>query len=282
MNNTSILFFLPSEFKTTWENFLRDQLIDAFESQYDDYFWLSHIVQDTLKTVYEEANLLVNAKISQILQILNIPINDLNSKKFLERFKTFFQEHFFSIFNFTDDFLSTIKSQIIIISSKYKNFNNEKLLKDIESKSFKTMVSILFKISMYMLLHDPQLKLNIQDYDKREDKYCYFVKGEYINIDGFGTNKTPCMVILNPPLLPSGYAYQGIKQAVFIISKPSEEIVSKCDKIGIRSPKKMMTNFEKDEKKEGKMSLTSPNENDFISEKKVGKIEKIIKSLLFF
>ena len=237
MNNTSISFFLPSEFKSTWENLLKDKLIDGFENIYNDYYWFSHIVQDTLKSIYDESDILIRNKIREMLKFFNI--KDDNIEKYLDRFKNFFQEHFFSIFVFTDDFLNRIKEKLLIITKTYKDFNfSEDLNNDIQGKSFKLMVQTAFKLTMYMLLHDPILSLSIEPFETREIKYFFYEKGEYINIDGFEKNQTPCIAILDPPQLRNKYTYQGIKTAVCIIPNPNNQILEECEKNKTSEPKK--------------------------------------------
>jgi len=242
MNNTSITFYLPSEFKSNWENLLKDKLIDGFESLYDNFFWLSHIVQDTMKCVYEESNNVIRNKIKEMLNLFNI--KDENIEKYLDQFRNFFQEHFFSIFIFTDDFLIKIKESLLTITKEYKDFPliNE-LESDLQSKSFKIMIQTSFKLTMYMLLHDPLLTLKIEPYQTREIKYLFYEKGEYINIDGFEKSKTPCVVILSAPLLRNNYPYQGIKPAVLIIPNPTDTIKQECSKNSSTTPKKAKTSL---------------------------------------
>ena len=95
-----------------------------------------------------------------------------------------------------------------------------------------------------MLLHDPVLNINIEPYETREIKYFFYEKGEYINIDGFEKNKTPCIGILAPPQLRNKYAYQGIKPAVCIITNPSDQIKEECQKNNhLGTPKKSKNCF---------------------------------------
>ena len=43
-NNTSNTFLLPSEFKSQWEQLVKDILLDAFDSIMNDYTYLSFVV----------------------------------------------------------------------------------------------------------------------------------------------------------------------------------------------------------------------------------------------
>jgi len=111
--------------------------MEAFENIYDNYYWLSHVVQDTVRCVYEETNKLIIDKVSTLLKLLNINENN-SDNKFLPRFRTLFQEYFTSIFVFTDENHMNIKDKMIKeVIAHYKDFNQDvkdNFLKDIESK----------------------------------------------------------------------------------------------------------------------------------------------------
>lgn len=55
--------------------------------------------------------------------------------------------------------------------------------------------------------------------------YRSYTKGDFQCIDGFPKEESPCSVILPPPLLHSGYVYQGIKPGVVVLKDVSEEVV---------------------------------------------------------
>ena len=205
--------------------------MEAFENIFENYFWLAHIIQDTLLIIYNETNIVIYDKISSILKTLNI--EEKHPEKFLSRFRTFFQEYFISIFSFTDEILNQIKNKLNKIILSYKNLDEnfcEALKKDIESKSFRNLSQIVFKLCIYMLLHEPQLSLNIQPYEKREFSYNFFNKNEYLNIEGFGNEQSACIIILFPPMLRNFFPFQGIKPSVYIIPDPNEEIMKSCEK----------------------------------------------------
>jgi hypothetical protein len=205
--------------------------MEAFENTFDNYFWLAHIVQDTVLIIYQETNLFIFQKIVSILKILNI--DDKHPDKFISRFRTFFQEYFMSIFIFSDDILLKIKSKLYDVITKYKSFDdkiNEGIIRDIESKSFKSLAQIVFKLCIYMLLHEPQLTLSIQPYEKREFSYNFYNKTEYLNIEGFGNEHSSCITILGPPMIRNFLPFQGIKPCVYIIPQPEEEVVKCCEK----------------------------------------------------
>jgi hypothetical protein len=207
--------------------------MEAFENIYDNYYWLSHVVQDTVRCVYEETNKLIIDKVSSLLKLLSINENN-SDNKFLPRFRTLFQEYFTSIFVFTDENHTNIKDKMIKeVIAHYKDFNEDvkdNFLRDIESKFFRNFCHSVFKLSIYMLLHDPQLTLNIDPHEEREMKYLYYAKKEHLNIEGFGTENYPCIVLLFPPMVRKSFSYQGIKPAVYMIPNPNDDIKKECEK----------------------------------------------------
>lgn len=205
--------------------------MEAFENTFDNYFWLAHIIQDTLLIIFNETNIVIYDKISSILKTLNI--DEKYPEKFLTRFRTFFQEYFASIFCFNEEILNQVKVKLNEIVANYKDLDEkycEGIKKDIDSKSFKILTEKVFKLCIYMLLHEPQLSLNIQPYEKREFSYNYFNKNEYLNIEGFGNEQSACIIILFPPMLRNYFPFQGIKPSVYIIPDPDEEIMKSCEK----------------------------------------------------
>lgn len=275
LNNTSIPFFLTSEFKNNWENFAKDQIMEAFENTFDNHFWLAHIVQDTLLIIYQETNFVIFQKINSILKILNI--DEKHPEKFLSRFRTFFQEYFMSIFIFSEDILIKIKSKICEIIMKYRSFDEtilEGIKKDIESKSFKNLSQIVFKLCIYMLLHEPQLTLNIQPYEKREFSYNFYNKTEHLNIEGFGNDQSSCITILGPPMIRNYLPFHGIKPCVYIIPQPDEEVIKCCQR---NKATKKMQQIEKLESSECIVNLNEKTEKTSSPVKSEKKFKDIIQ-----
>jgi len=87
-------------------------------------------------------------------------------------------------------------------------------------------------MSIYMILHDPILTLNINKYNERQPTYLFYNKNNLMNIEGFGSEQTPCVIIVPPPLLRNNFPYMGIKPAVYCIKKSdvNEKIMSECEK----------------------------------------------------
>ena len=228
-NNTSIPFFLPSEFKLNWENMLKDQLMESFENIFDDYIWLTHIFQDTFITTYTHTNSLIQNKLKNILEILNL--KDNNSENFLNRFRSLFQDYFQLIFVFNDEFFNCVKNNLLICIEKYNDCNRlNDIKKDINSRYFHILIQSLFKLSIYMLLHDPLINLNIKQYEERKIEYHFFNKNLFLTVEGFGKDRTPCAVLLNPPTFKNNFIFQGIKPAIYCLSPViNNDVIEECE-----------------------------------------------------
>jgi hypothetical protein len=230
-NNTSISFYLPSEFKNQWEIMNKESLLEAFENLWENYYWISHVTQDTFKVVYETTFNNVKEMIFFILKYLNFKLpNDSLFDMCLPKFRNFFQENFSTIFIFKDENFYKIKEQLKnIVLTQYKDFNlKEEFNRDIESKGFKTLIETLHKLFMYMILHDPIITINISSYIDRELQYNFFSKDQHLCIEGFFKIDTPCVIVIPPPMLKKNFAYQSIKPAVYVINLPEEKVVQLC------------------------------------------------------
>ena len=187
------------------------------------------MVQDTIKIIYEEADKTIKNNIINILKSLNI--EDSYNDKYLIRFRLLFQEHFSVIFIFTDEICKNIKNSMFTVINLYVNFLEYKdiIISDLESQGFKNFIQNAFKLCIFMQLHDPKLSFNIKEFSNRKLSYHFYNKSDFLNIDGFGKDLTPCLVILPPPMLRSNFVYQGIKPAVYMIANASEDIKRECE-----------------------------------------------------
>jgi hypothetical protein len=201
--------------------------MEAFDNSFDDYNLLAHLAHDTMKLIYEEAFNTVKRKVLDILKLLNIkePYND----KFLIRFRLLFQEYFSLVFTCGKENIDTVRDKLRRVVGEY-TIPVQKVESDIESKGFENLVSFSFSLCIFMVLHDPILVFNIVSFDKRVLMYHYYSKSDFVNIDGFAKELTPCIVILPPPMLRANNVYQGIKPAVYLIANTSETIKSECEK----------------------------------------------------
>jgi len=157
---------------------------------------------------------------------------EVNLETFLPRFRVLFQDFFTTIFAFNEDFLKKVIERLKVVILTYKDFEHKisDCHSDMKTRHFNSFVEVSFKLCIFMLLHDPVLTLNIAEYEKRNITYYYFNKNDYINIEGFGTDKSACAVILFPPILRNNFYYQGIKPAVYILPKIDDTIKQECEK----------------------------------------------------
>lgn len=274
-NNTSISFLLTSEFKSNWESFAKDQIMEAFENTFDNYYWLSHTVQDVLRVIYEETDKMIKQKVNLVVKTLGI--EEDNTEKLYARFKPFFQEYFASIFIFSDEILSKFRKILLDLIQGYKGIEEsirEGIKQDIESKYFKGLVNTIFNICIYMHLHDPQIFFSIQPFEKRKLEYNYFIKNEYIVIEGFANDNSTCVIVARPPSLKNNFAFQGIKPCVYVVANPSDEIISICNQNKSQKKQSFFCNSEINVNKENEASPSkSKIENNFRSQKNQVKIE---------
>jgi hypothetical protein len=327
---------LPSEFKSNWESLVKDQIMEAFENSFLDYNLITYLVQDTLKIIYEESLELIKEKIRNLLNTLNIIKNEtdvdiennknetekknlkikinnkseftfLDYEKFLCKFRLIFQEYFSVIFQLNDlNILNKIKEKlknIINNDNVYSNISTEKLElidEDINSKFFKEYFSSVFKLCLYMHLHEPKLTINLPSafsyYEKeknntktssnfnsnniafsaidsdnnnkstRELCFFYYKKDEFINIEGFPKEKSSCVVILPYPTLRGNYSYQGIKPAVYIIPKPNDDIIRICEENNLIDIEK---NKDKEKEKDKPENKNKFNDKEKDKDKKI-------------
>ena len=95
-NNTSVQFFLPSEFKKLWENLTETELLAPFDNFIDNYIFISHICQDLTIIVYNETKDLIEKKVDSLLICLGVKVESKEKRlKIISKFIPFFQEHFF-------------------------------------------------------------------------------------------------------------------------------------------------------------------------------------------
>lgn len=235
-NNTSNSLLLPSEFKNDWEVLVKDLIMEAFENVYDNCVILAQMVQDSIKLIYDESYSTIKEQIKVTINSLNI--TDTNLDKFLVKLRPIFQEYFSIIFICSENFICSIVEKLSkLIDSYIEKERVEDMTKDINSKGFKTFVQHSFKLCIYMILHEPQISLGINPYQSRYLIYHFFNKSDFLNIEGFGKENTPCLVIAPAPLLRGNFAYLGIKPAIYIVNTDDEKIISECEKNKKATPK---------------------------------------------
>ena len=246
-----------NEFRTLWESIIQTELIDNFDFCINEYILISFLCQDIVLSIYNESQNEIINKLNQVLKCLNL--DKISKSKFniiYDEFLPFLQEHMNKIFICQDSFLEIIHSKLISIVKEYdynnlkvktkinssklsnKSITNENdfynempilLEKKITSGHFDKLIKNFYKICIYMLLHDPILSFNIEKYSERTTLYQYYNKSNFINVEGFGNEKSPCILLLSPPLLKEKFPFNGLRAAVYIISEPDKNIFSECE-----------------------------------------------------
>ena len=245
----------PNEFKNLWESIIQTELIENFDFCINEYLLISYLCQDITLLVYNESQDEIHNKLNQVLKCLNLDKLSKNKINLIyDEFLPFFREHSNNIFEFPNSLLDNIHKKLILIIKEYnyeklkvkKDINNaqnnsssneldNKMLLILETKinegHFDNLIKSFYKICLYMLLHDPILSFNIEKYTQRKLIYYFYKKTEFINVEGFGNERTPCVLILQPPLLKNKYPFSGLKPAVYILSDNiiNKEIIRQCE-----------------------------------------------------
>ena len=268
-NESSKFIFTPNEFKNLWESVIQTDLIDSFDFCIKEYKLISNLSQDIMLLVYEETKKIIEGKFCEILKCMNMSKISKNKKDNLfVKILPFFRENFHNVFEFNEEKINNIKQKMDNVLKQYsflteinlfknnsskalnnidinnnsntdgdinnnaKNIENIKILENkIKGKNFDGIIKNFFTICLYMLLHEPPLNFNIEKYSKRKLIYYFYNKKDYINVEGFGYDKSPCILILQPPLLKNKYPFNGLKPAVYILSDSliNKEIINQCE-----------------------------------------------------
>ena len=97
----------------------------------------------------------------------------------------------------------------------------------LEMEDFSKLVQSVFYLCLFMLLSDPVLRVPIENFKNRKFTYKRFKKNDYICVDGFARENSPCLVLL-PPVTRNNHPYNGIKPSVLILQE--DFITSKISK----------------------------------------------------
>jgi len=160
---------------------------------------------------------------------------------------------------------SNINPNINMNSEIYKLLENK-----IRGKNFEGVMKSFFSICLYMLLHDPVLNFDIEKYPKRKLIYYFYNKKDFINVEGFGNDKTPCVIILSPPSIKKKFAFSGLRPAVYTLSGDivNSEILQQC-KINEKKKEEEVKSKENNEEIKDKKIMKYNTSND--SENKLKK-----------
>ena len=246
-----------NEFKNLWESIIQTELIDNFDFCINEYLLISYLCQDIILLVYNESQNEILSKFNQVLKCLNLDkICKSKYQTIYEEFVPFLREYINNIFIFQSSFLNNIHKKLIAIIKEYNynklkvknnisslkysnrknnninNFNIEipiLLEKKINEGHFDSLIKSFYKICIYMILHEPILSFNIDEHRERNPIFNYYNKNNYINVEGFGNDSSPCILLLPPPLLKNKFPFNGLRAAVYIINESDNNIYSECE-----------------------------------------------------
>ena len=234
INNTSVGFFLPSEFKNLWEKLIKTELPDALDSYIDDPVLLANLSQDIFVITYNQTSDMINSKVNLILKSLNIKATTVEERRqILTKFIPFFQEHFSEILHLDNETIELIKHKITVVTKEYDFiWKKENLHIEMNKQEFNSMLNTFFCIASYMLLHEPELTVDVVPFKERKIMYMFYNKKYADIIDGFANEEIPCIVILQPPLLRGQYAFKGMKPAVCALNElhVNDNVIEECEK----------------------------------------------------
>ena len=225
------------DFKNLWETVSEIELIDQFDFCLPEYKLISNLSQDILLTVYEISKNLVEIKFNEILKCLNLDKKSKSQhKQIYDNFLPFFQENIKDIFILPENTLDILTTKLENIVKNYdfdkilidKN-NNYEIINKIKIHHFDDLMKYFYNICIYMILHNPILSFDIVEYSQRKLLYCYFNKNNFVAVEGFAKEQTPCLILLPPPLLKNKFPFSNLRSAVYIIPDPDNEIIIQCE-----------------------------------------------------
>ena len=266
-NDTSKSFYTNNEFKKLWESIIQTELIDSFDFCIKEYKLISNLCQDIMILIYDETKKIIELKFLEILKCLNLSKTSKDKKENLYiKILPFLRENFDNIFEFSNEKMKNVKEKLTNIINQYNFLNEVKIISSASSKNlndisingndknnnrkhinnnsdiykiidnkikgnyFDGIMKSFFGICLYMILHEPILNFDIEKYSQRKLLYYFYNKKDFINVEGFGNEKTPCVVILPPPLLKKKYQFNGLKPAVYVLSdiNINSDIYNQC------------------------------------------------------
>ena len=269
-NDSSTNYPWPDEFVERWKKLVENTIMDSFDNIFYKNILLVRVINITVRIVYDIADEKIKEKIKEILNCFGYDnFNNDDIKLFFNKFQSIiFQDYFKTIIKFNDELLNKIllNIRLEISTQKGKLFSEEEIKeieKDLDSKNIIPFIKELFTLSLYMIIHDPQLTI----FTTLDLRYCYFSKKEIV-LDGFGKEDAVCLIILTPPLLKLNTYFKKLFPIVFICENPTENMIKQCEEKRINELKKEQSKsfcgntnqfFSKENEKENKISITNIN-----------------------
>jgi hypothetical protein len=210
---------LPSEFKKLWEDFCIKNISDCFIDFYDLPEISFHLIQELLLICSENFKAQSKQLVDSIVKILHL---NRETYKYLEiSLKAVFQEYFIQIFENEDRreefFQKTKKNFADFIDQNFPNIEKADEIEDLlSSRSFKEVISIIKKILLYIDFHEPPLKLKLENFKERKIEIKKFKNSDCVCVEGIIKEVKNCLILLHPPMLKTGFAFQGLKPVVIV------------------------------------------------------------------
>ena len=230
-NDSSTNYFWSNEFIERWKKLVENTMMESFDNIFYKNILFVRVINIIVRIVYDYADEKIKEKIKEILICFGYEVKNENEIKiFFHKFKTIiFQDYFKTIIKFSEEIfnkiLLNINNQINNLKGQF--FTEEEIKeieKDLNSNNIKPFIKELFILSLYMLIHEPQLTFSTS----LDLRYCYFSKREVV-LDGFGKENSVCLIILTPPLLKLNIFFQKLFPIVFICDNPTENMIKQCE-----------------------------------------------------
>ena len=271
-NDSSTNYPWADEFVERWKKLVENTIMDSFDNIFFKNVLFVRVINITVRIVYDIADEEIKKKIKEILNCLGYEIkNQDDIKSFFNKFQSIiFQDYFKTIIKFNDELLNKIllNIRLEISTQKGKLFTEDEIneiQKDLDSKNIIQFIKELFTLSLYMIIHDPQLTISTT----LELRYCYFSKKEAV-LDGFGKEDAVCLIILTPPLLRLNTYFKKLVPIVFICENPTENMIKQCEEKRLFELKKEQSKsfcgnipgaqfFSNENEQDNKISITNIN-----------------------
>ena len=139
----------------------------------------------------------------------------------------------------------------------------------LETDDFSKFVNNVFYLCLFMLLNDPPLRVPLESFKNRKFIYKKFKKNDFICVDGFAKENSPCLVLL-PAVTRNNYPYNGIKPSVLIlqedfITSKIKRVLEECEK----EEQERLAKKQEKELQEEKLNQTEKNTRDISIEEKI-------------
>lgn len=141
----------------------------------------------------------------------------------------------------------------------------------VEMEDFSKLVNSVFYLCLFMLLSDPVLKVPIENFKNRKFVYKRFKKNDFICVDGFAKESSPCLVLL-PPVTRNNHPYNGIKPSVLILQ--DEFMTPKILKTLEQSDKEEQEKLSKKQEKEAQEEKLMQTEKNPVKAMSISMEEK--------